>query len=56
MYGIYSQIGMISSLCTLMSRGAIISVVCVVAVLPSLLITFDKIICKTTIGMRKIKN
>lgn len=54
--GAYSQIEMIGSLCTLMSRGAIISVITVVFALPAFLILFDKLICKTTIGMRKIKN
>ncbi len=54
--GAYSKIEMIGSLCTLMSRGAIVSMVCVIAVLPSFLMIFDKLICKTTIGMRKIKN
>ena len=50
--GAYSKIEMISSLCTLMSRGAIVSMICVITVLPSLLMVFDKVICKTTIGMR----
>lgn len=50
--GAYSKIEMIGSLCTLMSRGAIVSMVCVITVLPSLLMAFDKVICKTTIGMR----
>lgn len=54
--GTYSQIEMIGSLCSLMARGAIVSMVCVIMVLPSLLMVFDKIICKTTVGMRKIKN
>ncbi len=53
--GVYSKIEMIGSLCTLMSRGAIVSMICVIAILPSFLIIFDKIICKTTIGMRKSK-
>ena len=53
--GAYSKIEMIGSLCTLMSRGAIVSMLCVITVLPSLLMIFDKLICKTTIGMRKIK-
>lgn len=53
--GAYSKIELIGSLCTLMSRGAIISVICVVTVLPALLMIFDKVICKTTIGMRNIK-
>ena len=53
--GVYSKIEMIGSLCTLMSRGAIISMICVIFILPSFLMVFDKAICKTTMGMRKIK-
>lgn len=53
--GAYSKIEMIGSLCTLMSRGAIVSMFVVIMVLPAFLILFDKLICKTTIGMRKIK-
>ena len=53
--GAYSKIEMIGSLCTLMSRGAVVSMICVVTVLPSLLMVFDKVICKTTIGMKKLK-
>ena len=53
--GAYSKIEMIGALCTLMSRGAIVSVICVVAVLPSFLIAFDKIVCKSTIGMKASK-
>jgi len=51
--GAYSKIEMIGSLCTLMSRGAIVSVFCVVLILPSLLMAFDKLIYKTTMGMKK---
>lgn len=54
--GAYSKIEMIGSLCTLMSRGAIVSMFSVLAVLPSLLLVFDKIIGKTTIGMKNAKN
>ena len=54
--GAYSKIEMIGSLCTLMSRGAIISMVVVITVLPALLMLFDKIICKTTRKMSKINN
>lgn len=54
--GVYSKIEMIGSLCALMSRGAIISMICVTFVLPSFLMIFDKLICKTTIGMRQIDN
>lgn len=54
--GVYSKIEIISSLCTLMSRGALVSVFVVISVLPALLLLFDKVICKTTVGMTKIKN
>ncbi len=50
--GAYSKIEMIGSLCTLMSRGALISVVTVLMALPAFLILFDKIILKTTIGIK----
>ena len=53
--GVYSEIEIISSLCVLMSRGAIISMVSVAFILPSLLMVFDKLVCKTTIGMRKVE-
>ena len=52
--GAYSKIEMIGSLCTLMSRGAIISMLTVICVLPAFLMIFDKIICKTTIRIKKI--
>ena len=48
--GMYSEIDMISSLCTLMARGAIISMIVVIFVLPSMLMVFDKLICYTSIG------
>ena len=54
--GMYSSIDMISSLCTLMSRGAIISMFTVILILPSMLMIFDKLVCKTTAGMREISN
>lgn len=54
--GAYSKIEMIGSLCTLMSRGAIISVIVVITVLPAFLMIFDKLVCKTTIGMKEVKN
>ena len=54
--GVYSKIEMIGSLCTLMSRGALISMVVVITVLPAFLMMFDKIICKTTMGMKEVKN
>lgn len=50
--GLYSNIDMISSLCTLMSRGALISMACVLLVLPSVLVVCDGIIMKTTLAQR----
>lgn len=50
--GLYSNINMISSLCILMARGALISMVVVVLILPSLFMVFDKIIVKTSKGFR----
>ena len=52
--GICSKIGMIASLCTLMARGAIISMITVIMILPAFLMLFDKLICKTTVEMRKV--
>lgn len=49
-----SSIDMIKSICTLLSRGAIISTVVVILMLPAMLTVFDKWICKTTWDMRKI--
>lgn len=53
--GVYSQIEMISSLCILISRGAVVSMISVILALPTFLMMFDKIICKTTIGMKEVK-
>ena len=50
---IYSKIDMIGSICNLLSRGAIISMLVVVLVLPSLILIFDKIIIKTTKNMKE---
>ena len=48
--GMYSNIDMISSLCSLMARGAIISMFVVIFILPSMFMIFDKVICKTSVG------
>ena len=48
--GIYSNIDMISSLCILMARGALISMVVVMFVLPAMYMVFDKVICATSAG------
>ena len=52
---IYSEVDMISSLCALMARGAIISMFCVVLFLPAMFMLFDKVIGVTTLGFRKKK-
>ena len=56
--GVISKIDMIGSLCRLIGRGAIISMLIVIFVLPSILLIFDKLIVATTIDLRKglIKN
>ena len=51
--GLFSQIDMIGSLCTLIARGAIISMVIVVTVVPALLVSCDGLIRKTTLGFNK---
>lgn len=51
--GVYSNIDMISSLCILMSRGAIISMFVVILILPSMFMIFDQAIVKTSMGFRR---
>lgn len=53
--GLYSNIDMISSLCSLMARGAIISMFVVIFILPSMFMVFDKVICATSMGFRNKK-
>ena len=48
---IYSNIDMISAICTLLARGAVISTVAVIFILPAMFMIFDKLICKTTLKM-----
>lgn len=50
---VYSDIDIISSMCMLMARGAIISMLAVILILPALLTLCDKLICATTMGMRR---
>ncbi len=52
--GLFSQIDMIGSMCTLIARGAVISMLVVVTVVPALLVACDKLICKTTVGLNKL--
>ena len=47
---VYSDIGLISELCMLLARGALISMVVVIVTLPSMFMVFDKLICKTSAG------
>ena len=44
----YSKVDMIGAICTLLSRGALISMACVIFILPAMFIIFDKVICKTS--------
>ena len=47
--GLYSNIDMISSLCTLMARGALVSMVSVIFILPSMFMVFDRIIIRNNV-------
>lgn len=49
---LYSDIDIISSMCMLMARGAVVSMLCVIFVLPALLLLCDKLIRVTTMGMK----
>ena len=51
--GMYSSIDMISSLCSLLARGALISLVVVAFILPSMFMVFDKLIIHTSKGFIK---
>jgi hypothetical protein len=50
---LYSDIDVISSMCMLMARGAIISMLTVIFILPALLVLCDKLVCYTTLKMKK---
>ena len=52
--GLYSDVDIISSMCNLIARGALVSMASVIFVLPSGLMLLDRIILKTTWGMTKI--
>lgn len=49
---LYSNIDIISSMCMLMARGAVVSMLCVIFILPALLLLCDRLICATTRGMK----
>ena len=53
---VYSDVDLISSLCNLMARGAIISMFCVIFILPAMFMLFDKVICATSIGFKPKNN
>ena len=52
---VYSNIDIISSMCMLMARGAVVSMLCAIFILPALLTLCDKLICATTFGMKKCR-
>lgn len=52
---VYSDIDIISSMCMLMARGAVVSMFCVIFILPALLMLCDRLVCVTTLGMREKK-
>ncbi len=49
---VYSDIDIISSMCMLMARGAVVSMLCVIFILPALLMLCDRLVCATTLGMK----
>ena len=53
--GLYTKIDMIGSICTLLARGSLISMLVVIFILPSLLLIFDKFIIKTTRLKKEVK-
>lgn len=55
-YGVacYSRVDMIGAICTLLARGALISMVVVITLLPAMFLLFDPVICRTTAGMGKL--
>ncbi len=52
----YSGVDMIGSICTLLARGAVISMVVVITLLPAMFLLFDPVICRTTAGMHAGRN
>ena len=53
---VYSNIDIIQSMCMLMARGAVVSMLAVILVLPALLLIFDRPICAATFDMHSICN
>lgn len=54
--GVYTQVDMIGSITNLLSRGAVISTIVVLLVLPAMFMVFDPLICRTSIGFTKKKS
>ena len=54
--GLYSNVAIISTMCRLIARGALISVAVVLLLLPAVLLLLDKLIVHTTFDMRTVKN
>ena len=52
---LYSDVEIISSMCMLMARGAVISMLLVILILPAMLLLFDRVVCKTTLGMTRVE-
>ena len=52
---LYSDIEIVSSMCMLIARGAVVSMLLVIFILPAMFMLLDKFICKTTVGMTHIK-
>ena len=52
----YSNIEIVSSMCLLMARGSVISMLLVIFILPAMFMLLDKIICKTRLGMTTINS
>lgn len=50
---VYSNIDIVSSMCMLMARGALVSVVSVVFILPAMLMLLDAVVRHTTLDMKK---
>lgn len=53
--GMISKLNMIGSLCTLLSRGTLVSMIIVICVVPAILLIFDQLILKTSIGFQQVK-
>ena len=52
---LYSNIDIIGAMCMLMARGAVVSMISVIFILPALLLLCDRLVCATTLDMRQIR-